>query len=177
MLLSNKTWIVLLIGLLAGCSGQVAHLQSRFDESKTREMLREGTASIHGSALWRQKGGGVVTCAGLRVEMVPATEYAAERMRAIFGNSVSGYHTVGLFDSFPRFENTPAAYDSLVRASTCDAQGNFVFDRVGSYDFFLLTRVTWEVPVSRFSSSTEGGFLMRRVSVHEAEDVRVVLSP
>jgi hypothetical protein len=46
-----------------------------FDAEDHRSFEGSGTATIKGQAFLRQKGGGVVTCAGSDVKLMPATNY------------------------------------------------------------------------------------------------------
>lgn len=75
----------LLIGslvLLASCAAPPPpppfDLQTQFSAQKHEKFLREGDATIRGQGFLRQKGGGVVTCAGYPVQLIPATPYFRE---------------------------------------------------------------------------------------------------
>ena len=165
------------LALLAGCTSQKLPLSSSFDAEQARLMLREGTGSIRGSALWRQRAGGVVTCAGFETNLVPVTRYAEERIALLYGNTQRGIREVSALRPVPSFTPDIAEYNRLLRTVTCDAQGFFEFDRVGPGEYFVVSQVTWEVPNTTFIPNSQGGILMQRVKVTEAEDVRIVLSP
>lgn len=70
------------ISLLASCAAptKTVLLKSQFDAKETATHLVDGENTIKGSGLIRQNGGGVVTCAGQQVWLVPATDYAKERI-------------------------------------------------------------------------------------------------
>jgi len=74
----------------AGCLPPIepteVSLQSSFDANAAQELLRKGNNTIRGNALVRQAGGGVVTCAGAEVLLIPATAHATERMLAEYGH-------------------------------------------------------------------------------------------
>jgi hypothetical protein len=71
--------VTLLVALLSGCAAnRQASLTTPFDKAQAQRMLEPGANSIRGSALMRQVGGGVVTCAGGQVFLMPVTEAAKE---------------------------------------------------------------------------------------------------
>jgi hypothetical protein len=155
---------------MTGCamSQKTVQLTSSFDEMAARNLLEQGTNTVEGSGLIRQQGGGIVTCAGNEVWLVPVTEYSTERMNVIYGSDQQGYSESGA----PKFEPTPASFMELTRTTVGDAQGNFEFDEVADGDFYVVTSITWAVGYSR-----QGGTLMRRVSVADGGSKKVILSP
>lgn len=166
--------------LLVGCAPKEIALSNSFDANSAQELLQKGDNTIRGSALIRQRGGGVVTCAGYDVTLIPATAYASERMRALYGNAQRGYRdssplaTVNFVPDFP-------AYHNFNKKSVCNAQGSFVFKDIADGDFYVTLSVTWEVPsqsvYSFTGTSTEGGDLMQRVTVSGGETKEIVLAP
>ena len=131
-------------------------------------MLRPGTNTIKGSGLIRQQGGGVVTCAGNEVVLIPATAYSTERMKAIYPSAEGGLTVLGEI----RFEPNPPEYRTTVRTTKCDAQGSFVYDRVADGKFFVVSSVVWYVRDIR-----QGGNMMKSVTLSGGETKTVVLSP
>lgn len=162
------------IALVAGCASQrPAYVTSApFNAESARKLLQPGSNTIKGSALLRQQGGGVVTCAGGPVYLVPATEYATERMRAIYSSDQRGFDAIGYGGKHAEFDHTPAEYLRLQRESRCDAQGFFKFDRLADGSFFVVTAVAWRVG----TYTNAGGWLMQRVQVAGAEIKEVVLA-
>lgn len=149
------------------------HLASAFQSDIARRMLEKGSNSIHGSALIRQRGGGVVSCAGNEVILVPSMSYSDERMRIIYGPGYSGYRPLlGAREGV--FADDPPEYRDLTLRTRCDAQGNFRFARVADGSFWITTRIIWQV---RAYATPEGGDLMQRVTVKGGEIKEVVLSP
>lgn len=116
----------------------------------------------------KQRGGGVVTCAGNTVTLIPATDYAGARMLNIYGSTQGG---VNSNPKPPRFSPDSPEYRSMVKTTRCDAQGNFNFDRVADGDFYVQTFVAWEV-----AGRAQGGNLMQRASVRGGQIVSVVLA-
>src|SRR6185295_686938 len=91
-----KIYVVLVCLTVWGCATtqvKTVQLTSRFDEQEMKARLRPGKARISGNAFVRQNGGGVVTCAGSQVSLIPKTDYSAERIRAIYGNEDSGFYS------------------------------------------------------------------------------------
>ncbi len=166
--------LLLSLVMLAATSGcktpppPVVKLTSPFDEAQAAELLEPGENTIEGSALIRQQGGGVVTCAGAEVTLVPVTDYATERMVAIYGSTERGYRFSGTVE----FEPTPDAYTTMNRKVIGDAQGRFVFRDVADGEFYVVTTVEWYIGYAR-----QGGVLMQRVAVAGGEVKTIVLSP
>jgi hypothetical protein len=119
----------------------------------------------------RQRGGGVVTCAGQEVALVPATRYASERMRATYGSTgpraaVLPTYTISFTPDEPEFR-------VLARRTRCDAQGFFAFDHLRPGSYFVTTRVSWTV-----ANRQQGQLLMVRVDVpdDQAGPARIVMT-
>jgi len=143
-------------------------VRTLFEEGEARELLAPGTSTIKGSAFARQRGGGIVTCAGKQVFLIPGTFYAQERLGAIYRTPEGGPLTVV---PVPRFVPDPPAYRELTRSTKCDAQGSFQFDNVKGGRFFVVTEVAWEV-----SGAQQGGFVMQKVQVKDGTTETVVIS-
>jgi hypothetical protein len=157
---------------ISGCvtMGKVVSLHSSFDAEEANRLLQPGKNSIRGSALIRQSGGGVVTCAGNQVELVPATLYAIERMQIIYRNDVRGYASPNMFSDRP--VPPDPRYMNLTRKTICDAQGFFKFENVADGEFFVFSTIVWQV-----GSAYQGGHLMQRVSVQGGSTAEIVLAP
>jgi hypothetical protein len=164
--------IVLWVFALVGCAvpTKVVQLKNSFDEVETAKLLQRGPNTIKGSALLRQQGGGVVTCAGLPVRLVPVTAYSAERMVHIYGNLYGGF--ASLEASKRAFEPSSAAYLQNTKETVCDPQGFFKFNDVANGDFYLVTVISWKVR----EYSLEGGALAKRISVFGGETKEIVLT-
>jgi hypothetical protein len=156
--------------LLAGCAGpQVVTIDAEFDSTGAAALLQPGSNTITGSALIRQSGGGIVTCAGNPVHLIPATNYAAKRVNWIYGTAN--------FSPFPThitFQPEVPAYQQQTRQATCNAQGFFRFDKVADGDFFVQSTVVWKVGQYQ---TIQGGGLIRRVSVKDGQTADITLSP
>ncbi len=163
-------FVVLLTAGLVGCAtSKPVQLSARFNADEARRLIQPGVNIVSGSALIRQNGGGVVSCAGLPVVLVPHTGYASERLRAIYGNTERGFNNV-----YRQIKFTPdePAYAQLSRQTICDAQGRFSFDDVADGRFYLISHITWQV-----GNMAQGGSLMQAVTVNGGQSRNVVLSP
>ena len=159
--------------VLAGCQTmpqqrEVVEISAPFDVAQATRLVADGPNIVRGNAFMRQRGGGVVTCAGSTVNLIPATLYARTRMATLYGNSEAGSHSRRVT---PVFSPNPPEYMALVKTTKCDAQGNFVFDRVVEGDFYVQTFVAWTV-----ASSPQGGTMMQRITVRNGQATNVILS-
>lgn len=161
--------------LITGCAAPIQKIDTsaQFDKEQAQSLLSDGTNNLKGSALIRQRGGGVVSCAGYEVTLIPVTEYASERMRAIYGSTERGFRSAGMGSKRIAFNDEPPEFKDLVRKTNCDAQGYFKFDKISNGDFYISTSIVWKVN----DYFLEGGVLMRHVSFSGGESKDIVLSP
>ena len=144
-------------------------IRSPFDAQAAHALLVDGANSIKGNAFMRQQGGGVVTCAGQIVYLVPATAYAAERFQALYGNVDRGANASRVNC---KFIPDPSEYYNLSRSTRCDSQGNFLFENVANGEFFATTVISWQV-----GNSLQGGHLMHRIAVKSGKTISLVMTP
>lgn len=161
--------------IVSGCANSPrAHLlSSDFDAATAQRLVAPGTGAVKGSALIRQQGGGVVTCAGNSVWLVPVTSYATERINALYVNGERGYNPAGFSGRKPMFSPDIPDYQRLRREARCDAQGFFRFDEVAEGNFYVITAIMWQVN----QYMPEGGSLMQLVRVGPKANVDIVLTP
>lgn len=159
--------------VLSGCAamiGRTVQITTPFFPEETKAKMAPGTNKVIGSALIRQQGGGVVTCAGIEVVLIPVTAYSTERMQHLYGSDQRGVNSGGP-GSVRGFDQTPAAYLELMHKTLCDAQGMFEFADVGDGEYFVTTQVSWRV-----GYNLQGGNLMQRVKVSGGETKKIVLT-
>jgi len=171
----KKILIAALVLVLTGCVAPVPKhtLTTTFNEKEAAALMQPGANTIRGSALIRQNNGGVVTCAGNPVYLVPATNYALERFQAIYKNTGRGYYRQVAPQTESHFTNDDPSYYKSARPTTCDALGFFKFDNLSDGSFFLVTTIQWRVN----NYLLEGGSLMLRVNVKGGETKEVTLTP
>jgi len=173
--MKNIYYLLLLTSIfITGCATKLSSLQTTFNANEAKDMLVKGNNSITGSALIRMKNGGVVTCAGGAVELVPLTNYSKERIIAIYGNDQEGYSPTGYGSEVIKFSNEPEDYKKLVKKTHCDAQGYFNFKDIADGSFFLVTHIGW---LGGYFDTKQGGSLMHRVDLSNGENKNIVLSP
>ncbi len=157
---------------LLGCAAPLAPLKTSkiFDADLARKDTQKGSNTIKGSALIRQQGGGVVTCAGQTVTAIPATSYADERIWATYGSYNKGYRPIHLGNV--QFENEPFEYRQLTLSTTCDAQGYFKFENVADASFYIVTTINWQA-----GNTQQGGRLMQKTNVWKGQVKEIVITP
>jgi hypothetical protein len=163
------TLAILAAMLASGCSPTVKQVAlAPSDVPKASAMLEQGTSTIKGSALLRQRGGGVVTCAGNDVFLIPATESTSQELRRIFG-SEQGYVPRGGTETFGG--GTLVAAPEPNRRTLCNAQGFFTFNNVRAGKWHIMTSVIWTV-----GEDHQGGTLLGTTEVAVDREIEVVLS-
>lgn len=149
---------------------RVVPMVNVFDASEVAYVHERGTNTIEGNAFMRQRGGGVVTCAGEGVLLIPAGEYARERMRIIFGTDERSAYT-GRFGGQVPDDAGSVEYSDHLRSTQCDSEGRFEFDGVAAGSYFVWTQVEWTA-----GNSPQGGLLMAPVNFVDADRKEVLVS-
>ena len=159
---------VVLLGLAlvyAGCSARkparesappFVKMHTKFDYLEHEPYAKPGENGISGQAFLRQQEDSVVTCAGSRVLLVPATSYFREMF----------WHMI-ITGSEPEPPETPyPSLKSMIRRTQCDAQGNFSFSEIPDGTWFILTQV----------NARDGGVLITEVTLSNARIIQVLLT-
>lgn len=148
---------------LCGCAlppkTPVRHV-SEFNSAEHAAYLAAGTATVQGQAFLRQRGGGIVSCAGRTVTLMPTTPYFQE------------VADLGRGGHYPDYVyKIPKADRGVVRETVCDAQGNFVFDGLAPLNWQVMVYVGWEV-----NGSQQGGMLFTQTAASAGKTTRLVLT-
>lgn len=186
-----KKWLVASVILAIVSSGcQYTHqitLQNDFVASEVSYIHEEGTNAIEGNAFIRKRNGDVVTCAGREVSLIPAGEYARERMRSLYGSdSRMGYGFGFSFLSIradglpaarfsglaPKISAAPAGYAEHQRRTLCDSDGRFEFANLPAGGYYVTTTVMWNAPGL---GGAKGGPLMHPVVFESSDETRRVV--
>jgi len=115
---------------------------------------RVGDAAVRGQALWRQDGGGLITCAGDEVYMLPVSEYAQHQLWQLkYGDGLD-------------LSRQPGFHKQL-----CDARGNFDFRDLGAGDWYVVSRFVWYD-----NDQPQGGWLVTTVDLAPGEHERVIIN-
>jgi len=142
-------------------------LVTTFDLKQAAFIKQEGTGEIKGEAFLRQNGGGVVTCAGREVTLVPSTAYSDERFLFLFKNNEKGYSPV-----YRRVISVPnPEYASFTRKTRCDSQGKFKFTGLQSGNYYVAGDVIWVI-----GGLSQGGSLMQKVNVNFGQASEALLT-
>ena len=155
-------WIVFFAITITACAGprrQPVEMQTKFDYEMHKPYMQKGNNTIKGQGFLRQQGGGVVTCAGSEVLLLPATPF--------FRESINILRT----GKKPISEKLDPASKTMIKRSQGDAQGNFTFNEVPDGDWFVVTQVKWMV-----GYRPQGGSLLKEISVAKGETKEVLLT-
>ena len=174
----NKIFPIILVLVLSGCAtGGGYVMKNSFSTNEIDWFMAGGSTTVKGSAFLKQRGGGVVTCAGNEVTLTPVTRYSTERISFLYDSTEFGILQRGL----PRAlrgkyfkEEAPVAYGQYSKRARCDVDGKFEFQNVPQGSYYLITVVEWNTGRNMFEN--EGGFIMKRISVNDKELVKFVIS-
>jgi hypothetical protein len=146
--------LMIIITGVFGCAGQGKHvvttITTPFDKETAEKQLLPGNNTIKGSALILQAGWGIVTCAGRRVSLIPYSNYAKERMTALYLNEAGGRNILvwdmpGLtpvLGSERDVSNTVPEYYALIKDTICNTQGFFTFSNLADGDYYITSVIT-----------------------------------
>jgi hypothetical protein len=160
--------LALVLGLplaYAGCSAPqpvresaptFTKIHTKFDYSEHEPYAKPGENGLTGQAFLRQQGDSVVTCAGSRVLLLPATAYFREAF----------WHLI-VARSEPDPPGTPyPSLKSMIRKTECDAQGQFSFSEIPDGRWFILTQV----------NASQGGVLIGELTLSNVGTIPVLLT-
>ena len=150
----------------AGCSASkeperkfgpsFVQMQTRFDYSEHEPYAKSGKNELSGQAFITRQGDGIVTCAGNRVLLMPATSYFREMF----------WHMI-VARSEPNPPETPyPSLKNMIRRTECDAQGHFSFSEVPDGTWFVLTQV----------NAKPGGLLITETTLPNSDMPQVLLT-
>lgn len=130
------------------------------DLDEVTPYMGKGTSTLQGQAFMRQKGGGVVTCAGNIVYLAPSTPYYWQKKLEAMANN--NYVIDGKFKT-------------AVREATCDAQGSFTFSDLplgSTLGWDLITKVEWDV-----AGKAQGGVLLESyINLKESAVTKIIVT-
>jgi hypothetical protein len=158
---------ILAIGFtLALGACQSASIDKTFVATEAAYIHAKGTGRIDGQAFVRRDYGRLVTAAGERVFLIPATSYAVARFDAMFGGDYKAYWG-------KEVDEPPAGYYDYRREAKVDMRGRFVFEGLAPGRYIVATRVFWTEPSSFL---TRGGGIYDVVEVRKDETTQAVIS-
>ena len=169
--------ILCLIGLTTGCAippDPEYYVQAKFDKKAAQKMLKPGNNTIKGEGFLRQRSGQVIKCSGYEVSLIPATDYASERMIQLYESDEKGYNPVINARRYNFIPDEKEYYD-LGKTTVCNADGKFEFKNVADGTFYVITPVLWESFYEKYTRF-EGGSLMQKVKVKNGETKEVIMT-
>lgn len=145
------------------CTKQVIIPSIPVDYQEAEKQMEQGKFSISGQAFLRQKNGGVVYAGGERVLLLPATKYLIEYRKL---NPIRDIENTKAFSGFLKYGKETVA----------DGIGKFEFEKLKPGNYYLQTKVNWEV-WSSFSKSmyTTGGFVNSIVNIDGSRGAPLVI--
>lgn len=172
----KKVLVGALILAMQGCGSMMkpaAPMANAFNEAEIAWAQAPGKNTLRASALLRQNGGGVVTCAGTEMKLIPVSNYSGERFFRMFGNTTRGFYKPLAIDFNPRVPEPDPGYVRTQISRVCDPQGFATFAGVADGEYFLSAQVVWS---NGNTYSYEGGLLMQRVYLGDGETKEIVLT-
>ncbi len=163
---------ILFTASCANMGPKTVKLNQEFDEQSTKFQMRGGNNTAKGSALIRRRNGGIVTCAGAPVRLVPATPYQRERMQTIYGSTTRGFNPAWGGRSIT-FENEHPNYKSYIVDTVCDSQGMFKFENLADGSYYVIASITWKVD----TYTTEGGSIFATFDLSGGKVTELTLTP
>lgn len=158
----KATWVALAAAVaLAACSSKpLPPDKPQFDSAPHAAYLAQGTSTIRGQVLLRERGDTPIRCSDAAMVATPATGYfkqvirlAAKGQMPLIGNDID------------------PDYRSIVRIAKCDTSGNFAFDGLAPGDWYVVSTVNWSV-----GGALESSLLYYRVRLKRDELIQIVLT-
>ncbi|MEM8551591.1 MAG: hypothetical protein AAGF45_04370 [Pseudomonadota bacterium] len=159
--------VLLPIALVLAACQTAFPIQLRSDLTRAEVLPygEKGERIVAGQAFLRQVGGGLVTCAGETVTLVPAVKLVDEAMKV--WRAKDEIYTVNL---------PYARVRGAVRYVECDASGGFVFEELPALSYWVFVNVRWRAPKAGYlDDGEEGGLLVERISVRHEDKLRVIV--
>ena len=161
-------WLGALGLSLGACGplGSASKIDTPFDARAAAYAKLSGTGRIEGQAFLRRDYGRLVTAAGERVFLIPATAYTVRRFDLMFDGERRSYYGNAVDDP-------PPEYYEYRRETKVDMAGKFTFENLAPGRYIVATRVFWTEPKSFF---THGGAMYDIVDVREGETATGIIS-
>ncbi len=158
--------------LFSGCMNKkmIIPLSNEFNKHEAEYVLKKGNNTIKGNAFMRQLGGGIVTCAGYEVILLPVTKYSSERIQNLYNSTYKGYANYYRLNSI-QFTPESLEYTDYEKKLQSNSDGRFTFENIPDGEYLVLAQVTWVA-----GNEIQGGCLMKRVSVHGGETQDIIMS-
>ena len=138
---------------------------STFDLDEVSWFNQQGFGAIIGNAFIRKQDGGIVSCAGQLVGLIPTGSYADERIDHLYQSLDSGYN-----NTRNNIDKADPKYLETTLQTVCDVDGRFKFQSLPAGSYYVLPVVFWGDPIQG------GANLMKRVSIIGDETKEITIS-
>jgi hypothetical protein len=169
-MLRNLAVALVAAGAAAAATPRLIQLDSTFSVDDVKWVREQGDATVSGKAFLRQRDGTLKDCAGFNVELLPVATYSSERIFRTYGNNRAGQ--VLLEENPPKFTPDAPGYHEFLIKGTCNAAGEFRFDKVPAGDYFVMVFIIWDLTGLNPPVKT-GGAVMKRIHVNPRANVQV----
>jgi hypothetical protein len=147
-----------------------------FDEAQkafAQKQVGKGTGTVTGYAFYHPDTGRTYTAGGDWIVLIPATPYAEERMRIIYGEARA--RPILSFRAMPTAPDDD--FVELTRKVKADIHGKFEFENVMPGRWFVTARVKWQTYDREWKMDEDHDVsVFDEVEVKAGETAKVVLS-
>ncbi len=168
--------ILILIFLVSfyGCSnhGKEVRLTTDLNLYELKWFLKKGKGVIKGRA-FLITGHGRINCKNQEVKLIPASEYAKERMLWLYKSTQEGFRRID--EGTIKFIPERSIYYSLLKITRCDQNGNFLFKDLPEGEYFIIADIVLNSPLEGSLFRKAGGSIMKKVKLKDGEIKEVVL--
>jgi len=161
---------ILICALLTTACAPVIHPRlATFNEAEYKQYAGEGTATIHGEAFLKTRGGDVKKAAGNPVYLNPVTTYSTE------------WYERAILAGEPLELADPRAIP-FHRKTIADSEGRFEFTGLPAGEYYLACSIVWETPHQNMFNPYDvylvptGGMAHGRAKVAPGERVKIILT-
>lgn len=160
--------------LLSGCGNMFwgvakpeTYVPVKFDAVEYQKYSVAGTGKVSGQVFAKTNGGDIKKGAGEHVLLMPATSYGQQRIDEEF--TLGKLATTREDERLIQFNKT----------GVTDGEGRFTFEKVPEGDYFVVSRVSWNVVMSSSLgpyNSPQGGRVWRKITVKNDETTQAILN-
>jgi len=174
----KKKVLLMMVGLLlvGGCESfqpkPVQRIPFPTEEYARLPKIGTGSAIVNGQVFLKTMIGEVRYGAGSPVMLFPVTSYSTQAVELRGNWMFSDYRPVPKMepeDPDPRM----LEYSARIQA---DGEGRLEFRDVPAGEYYLGSHVVWYVPSGQYTTSVQGGYIAKKITVKDGEEVRVILT-
>jgi hypothetical protein len=166
--MKHKLIFLLLTIVFIGCTAKqplkkdaVIQVNNPFNDKEVSWFKNKGTGNIKGNAKFKSKNGELRYGEQFRVELMPYSLYAEERLGKIYANKNSDY--IYLEDGIPKFTPDPEGYHETIK-TFCNKNGDFEFNNLPEGKYYVIAFMIWENQTLK-----TGGAMMQKITLSESQ--------